>query len=364
MSGRRVISSDPCEAGKPRQRPVLWTGFAGLALICVLVPLGCSQTAVNPLAPPQPPVVWPKPPEQARVRFLGSLTGSRDVRPRKSFLESWNELLYGPKPASVLVTPQAVAVHEDGYRIAVADTNGACVHVFDLAAQTYERKASAGTPPQTFQCPAGVAWAGDVLWVADAKLHAVAVLEPSGGSRWIGGDALVRPAGLAYCRQNGLCYVSDAGAHAILAFDPAGTAVLHFGSRGTGPGQFNCPTHIACGPGPSLAVADSLNFRIQRLGPDGSPLGAFGKKGDATGDLALPKGIAFDPEGNIWVADAQFENVQAFTPQGQLLLVIGREGRGIGEFYLPAGMCVDARRRMWIADTYNRRVQVFELLGP
>ncbi len=338
-----------------------------------LVIAGCTQVAVNPLAPPVPPVVWPKPPDIARVQYLGRLTGSPDVSPKKSFQESLDELIYGPKPPSVFVTPQTVAVHGGGSRVAVADTNGLCVHLLDLEAHRYERIASAGQPltdsrgsvkgqsPRAFECPVAVAWAGDVLWVADAKLHAVAILE-DGKSRWVGENVLKRPAGLAYCTENGLCYVSDAAAHAILAFDPRGAVVLQFGTRGAAPGQFNCPSHLACGPGPTLAVADSLNFRVQRLGVDGSVLGTFGKKGDAAGDFALPKGVAFDPQGHIWVVDAQFENVQAFTPEGQLLLAVGGEGRGVGQFSLPAGICIDVRGRIWIADTYNRRVQVFELL--
>lgn len=338
------------------------TTIGALTLAGLMLMLGCSQTIRNPLMPPEPPIVWPKPPDVPRVRFLGQITGSKDFRPHKTLQESWEEFLYGPKPASVFVTPQAVAVHQDGNRIAVADTNAVCLHMIDLAASRYKRKDSAGSPPQSFQCPAAVAWAGDALWVVDAKLHALAIIEPSGQSRWIGGNVLTRPVGLAYCPDNELCYVADAAAHEILAFDRNGTLVLQFGSRGTGPGQFNTPSHVACGPGPTLAVADSLNFRVQRFGPDGTPLGMFGRKGDASGDFALPKGVAFDPEGHLWVVDAHFENVQAFTSDGQLLMAIGHEGNGIGEFSLPAGIYIDVKRRIWIADSYNRRVQVFELM--
>ncbi len=350
------------EAGGRNNRSAAIAAGCGLLFATTAWTIGCSQV-VHPLAPPDPPIVWPTPPDQPRVRFLGQIRGSTDFRPRdKSVGESWNEFLYGPKPASMFVTPHAVAVDPDGQRAAVADTGGACVHMLDWAGLRYDRKDAAGAPPQRFQCPIAVAWAGDTLWVADAKLHALAIIEPSGTSRWVGGDALKRPAGLAYCPENDLFYVADTGTHEILAFDRRGTPVLQFGSRGSGPGQFNTPSHVACGPGPTIAVADSLNFRVQRLGPDGAPLGTFGQKGDAPGDFALPKGIAFDPDGHLWVVDAHFENVQAFTPQGQLLLVIGHEGREPGEFCLPAGLCIDAKRRLWIADSYNRRVQVFELM--
>jgi sugar lactone lactonase YvrE len=217
-------------------------------------------------------------------------------------------------------------------------------------------------PGATLESPVAVCWAGEDLWVADSKLHALAVFERGGAGRWIAFDELQRPSGMAYCPTNQLCYVSDAGAHRILAFDNKGRPIVEFGSRGDGPGQFNCPSHIAYGPDGSLVVADSLNFRVQRLSLDGSPLACFGRKGNAAGDLALPKGVAVDANGSIWVVDAQFENVQAFTPAGELLMALGKEGHKPGEFWLPAGICVDGQNRMWIADRENGRVQVFAIL--
>ena len=335
------------------------------AATLVILPLasGCSQPAVDFLRPRESVEVWPKPPDVPRVQFLGELKGSADIRGPKSFSESFNELLFGPQLSRRLVSPQAVAVHADGKRIAVADTNAGCVHVFDLGTRRYTAFSAAGDPSQALECAVAVCWVGDVLWVADAKRNAIAMLNGPGHGRWIGADVLKRPAGMTYCPSNELCYVSDAGAHAIVAFDDRGTLAFQFGSRGTAAGQFSYPSHLACGPDGTLVVADSLNFRVQRFRLDGSPLSVFGRKGDAAGDLSLPKGVAVGPEGAIWVVDANFENVQAFTPEGQLLLAFGEEGQGPGQFWLPAGICIDGQRRLWVADTYNRRVQVFRLLA-
>ena len=52
----------------------------GRATMMTLVALaGCGQPAVDVLTPPEPPIVWPKPPDQQRVRFLGQLTGGDDL---------------------------------------------------------------------------------------------------------------------------------------------------------------------------------------------------------------------------------------------------------------------------------------------
>jgi DNA-binding beta-propeller fold protein YncE len=324
---------------------------------------GCTQPYVDPLVPQGPAIVWPKPPDPPRVRYLGALIGEKDLRPAKPLSQQWDELLHGPKPPTAFVSPHAVAVHADGQRVAVADTTAGCVHVFDLLRHVYQVEALAGNPPRRIDCPVAVAWVGDTIWAADAKLHAVAVFG-DGAGRWVGEDLLKRPAGLACNPQGEAVYVTDAGGHEVLVFNPRGQLVHRFGTQGAEGGQFNYPSHIACGPDGTLVVADTLNFRVQRLSPEGTPLNVFGRKGDAAGDLALPKGVAVDAGGRIWVVDAHFENVQAFTPEGQLLLALGGEGHGPGEFWLPAGACIDRRGRLWVADTYNQRVQVFELIEP
>lgn len=333
-----------------------------MPLLLLVLGAGCAAPARPLLVPPEPGIVWPPAPDQARVRYLGEIRSSADFHPEKTFGQTWDELIHGPRPPSPLIAPHAVAVHADGERVAVADTGAMCVHLFNLRTQAYERREQGGSPARRFESPVAVLWVGEVLWVADSRLHAIAVLGTGGREQWIGTDDLKRPAGLAYCAANELCYVSDAGAHAVLAFDREGKVALQYGGHGAGPAQFNCPTHLACAPDGTLFVVDSLNFRVQHFSIDGTHLGTFGSKGDAAGDLALPKGIALGPDGNAWVVDAHFENLQAFTPEGQLLMALGREGHGPGEFWLPAGVCIDARRRMWVADTHNARVQVFELL--
>jgi len=330
--------------------------------IALLGMVGCSRPRVELLKPPQTPVVWPKEPDRPRIRLLGELRTSEDLQPSRTIRDVWEELLYGPRKPWRLISPYAVAVHADGARVAIADTGAACVHIFDLERRTYANMAECGPEADRLGCPVGVAWAGDILYVADSSLRAVAAFGPTPVVQLIGRQELKRPAGLSHCAANDFLYVTDAGAHAVLAFDRRGHLAARFGSRGSAPGEFNVPSHIACGPDGTIAVADSLNFRIQQFGPDGSPRRTFGTKGDAPGDFALPKGVAYDPDGNLWVVDAQFENVQGFDREGRLLMAFGQEGTAAGEFSIPAGICIDARRRIWIADTYNQRVQVFELL--
>jgi len=339
---------------------LMWVTLAALG------PAGCAQAKLDPLSGGglrSGSRVWPPPPDQPRVRYLGSLTGSRDFGDVKSAGQFWRELVHGPEAPSLLATPYAVAVSDDGDRVAVADANTGSVHLFDLANKTYRSLGGGDDESTRLLGPIGVTWVDDQMWVADAKRGAIARVSLDGTIAWFGGGQLERPAALVWVKANQRCYVVDAAGHEVVAFGRGGGVDFRFGRRGGEVGAFNFPSHIAVGPDDTLVVADSLNARVQRFALDGSPIGEFGRKGDAAGDLSLPKGVAVAADRTIWVADAQFENLQAFTPEGQLLMHLGGEGKNPGQFWLPAGLCIDAKQRLWVADSYNRRVQAFELLN-
>lgn len=336
-------------------------------LLAVHVLVGCAQPKGSLLVAPEPPIVWPRPPDDPRVRFVGQLTGSADLNPAKSLGDRWREALYGPESPTSLVTPFAVAVRSDGMEVAVADTNIGGVHVFGLPDRQFRLLRSGKPEGLLLETPVGVCYVGDDLYVADAKLAKVVRSSSGGLLHEFGSRQLSRPASLACAAQAGRIYVVDSATHNVITFGPDGDFLFEFGGRGSATGMLNFPSQIAihesADPSASfLAVADSLNFRVQLFTLDGAPLGVLGGKGDAAGDFALPKGVAIDARRNIWVADAQFENVQAFNPEGRLLMAFGGEGQRPGEFWLPAQLCIDRQRRLWVADSYNRRVQVFELL--
>ncbi len=433
MSANAPQSTTPCThtRNKPRDRCRRFSsrsavGPALLTLLLAISTVGCAAPRRPAFLSESTGIVWPPPPDAARVRYLGELTSSADVGSRGGFKQGWNALLYGESEPDRLVTPHAVAVDASGMRIAVADTNAGCVHLFDLQRRAYTRlddydaDAMVGAPgaeetaaqvtprglkpaarvsdaePQTPQtplpprCPVGVAWAGATLAIADARQARIYLVEVAGGAGGAGGgrdggergggerdgsahdhgalrsfgtNLLQRPSGVAFNPTSDCWYVVDAAAHAVFVFERDGRLAFQFGQRGAATGEFNYPAQIAVAADGSIAVTDALNFRVQRFAADGALIGAFGRKGDAAGDFALPKGVAFDAAGNLWISDAHFENVQAFTPDGRLLLSLGREGSAPGDFWLPAGLCIDRQDRLWVADTYNRRVQVFQLVG-
>lgn len=300
-------------------------------------------------------VVWPEPPQQARIRLVGVFGEPKDIGITPGLFGRLWGWVAGAE-SQQMVRPYAVAVN--GPRLAVADPGAHAVHVYDMAARDYDRIERAGD--RLLLSPVGVAFVGESLYVSDSALGEILVFDARGKLvRSITG--LERPTALAWEGETGRLYVADTLSHSVVALDAEGKRLFEFGGRGEGDGQFNYPSHLAVAGG-RLYVNDTMNFRLQIFDLEGRFLSSFGSHGDSTGDFAQPKGIGLDSEGHIYVADALFNRVQIFDSDGQLLLVFGGDGAGPGEFWLPGGLYI-ADDRIYVADSYNRRIQIFQFLG-
>lgn len=306
------------------------------------------------------PLVWPEPPEKPRIRFLRAVASPADLGIRPSFWERLGEILAG-KVEAWMVRPTGVAVQ--GEVLYVADPGAQALWILDAATGQFRR--IRGPRGRELISPVSVAPGGEGrVYVADSYLRQVFVLGPDGNLTGSGeGTPFVRPAGVAYEEVADRLYVADSAAHRVWILSGEGALQGHIGGRGSGPGEFNFPTHVAVDRAGNLYVTDSLGFRIQMFARDGRFLGAFGRHGDASGDFAAPKGVAVDSEGHVYVVDALFDTVQIFDRAGQLLLNFGRRGLGPGQFWLPGGIFIDAKDRIYIADSYNQRIQIFQYLG-
>lgn len=326
---------------------------------CLCLAGGCTRPAGVVFPPPEKPLVWPGPPETPRIRYVGQLVTSADLKPARPFGEAVDEALFGKKPSESMLTPFAICT-DAANRIFVADAGAQAVHVFDLTTRKHARWA----PPQPYRYsqPVGVAWdPRGRLFVSDSVGGCIFVFTSAGVfEARIGVGELTRPAGLAWDAANKRLLVADTASHCVVMLSSDGALLGRIGRRGTQPGEFNYPTNIAIDHQGRVYVSDTLNFRIQQFDPELRPTRVIGRKGDMPGCLSQPKGIAVDSEDHLYILDAHFEAVQVFDAQGQLLLGFGEEGWGPGQFCLPAGMFIDSRDRIWVADAYNRRLQVFD----
>jgi len=323
---------------------------------------GCASPAGVIFPPLSDAPTWPGGVERPRIRYVGELATSADLKPAVSFGQSLGGFLFGKKNIFSMLSPYALCTDGDE-RLFVADSNAQIVHVFDLGNHAYaqwrpgDKKAHFGQPVGIAYDPAGKLYVADSV---DACLHVF-----DGAGNYLGTTAngiVQRPAGLAFDRQGRRLFVADVLAHQVVVLDSHGGLLGRLGERGAGEGQFNFPTNVAVDGQGRLYVSDSLNFRVQQYDAQLQFVRQIGRKGDMPGYFAQPKGLSVDSEGHVYVVDANFETVQLFTDDGRLLMDFGTEGRAPGEFWLPAGIYIDAGDRIWVADTYNRRVQVFDYL--
>ncbi len=329
--------------------------WSTIFLLLILPSCGPAADAPERQVMPEQPIVWPEPPQMARIRLVSMFSGPEDLGINPSFIARIWEWIAGPEPRA-MVRPYAVGT--DGERLVVTDPGAGAVHVFDMNRRDYERIDRAGD--QALVSPVGVALADGNLYVSDSALNEIFIFDSKGKLK-ASVAGLQRPTGLAIDPQSGRLYVAETMNHRIVVFDRNGARLFDFGKRGIGDGEFNFPSHLTI-HGDRIYVNDTMNFRLQVFSLDGIFQSTFGRQGDGSGSFAHPKGVGLDSEGHVYVVDALFDRVQIFDDQGRFLLAFGEPGGTPGAFWLPSGLFI-LGDRIYVADSYNRRVQVFQFLG-
>lgn len=301
-----------------------------------------------------PPLSWPAPPHEARIRFVRSLDPLA-ARGRPSALSRFFKAIVGGTDAPTMTNPYGVAVGPDG-RLYVADSADGVIHVFRTDKADYRTIRVEG------QSLIGIAFVGQRMLVTDSTGGKIRCLDLEGRSLWVRGknDGFMRPTGVVAAA--GRFFIVDTLAHEVVNVDADGNVGPRFGRRGVKPGELNYPTSIASDASGQLFVTDTMNFRVQVFDTGGRFLHAFGRLGSGPGDFDKPKGIAVDQKGRVYVVEGLHDVVQIFQPDGQLLLVFGGSGAGPGQMWLPAGIALSGNE-VYVADTANQRIQIYERLG-
>jgi DNA-binding beta-propeller fold protein YncE len=335
-----------------------------IILAAALVLAGALPAQAGKTKPAQD-IVWPPPPEKARIRYLETIRSSDDIL--TGFTRTLRRFILGQNSAEVqLKLPYGVAVDSQG-KLYVTDYGFGTVAVFDKQARKAYYLGKTGTT--TLAGPVGIAIGqGDAVFVSDTKLAKVFKFAPDGRLLQVLGNKpgeFASPSAVAVDRSRDVLYVLDSQLHRILTYRASdGTPLGTIGERGSGPGAFNFPTNLYVDQQTGrLFVSDTMNFRVQIFDQDGRFIRSFGELGDGPGMIARSRGIALDREGHIYLVDAAFNNFQLFDQEGQLLLWVGQAGREAGQFDSPAGIFIDGRNYIYVADRLNARVQIFQFLG-
>lgn len=138
---------------------------------------------------------------------------------------------------------------------------------------------------------------------------------------------------------------------------------LRFGYKGKERGELNSPSDVAVACNGIIAVADTLNDRVQLFTSKGGFLRQFGSPGEDVGKLNSPTGLCFSQSGQIVVADQQNNRIQVFSMEGVLSKVVSCKGRSAGDLKNPTGVAVDEEGQLLVTDQQNHRIVVFNSDG-
>jgi peptidylamidoglycolate lyase len=144
-------------------------------------------------------------------------------------------------------------------------------------------------------------------------------------------------------------WLTDVALHQVFKFDHAGRMLLTLGEKGV-PGvdnsHFNKPTDVAVSNDGSLYVSDGYgNNRIVKLSQEGQFLLEWGTKGTGPGQFDLPHAIAVDASDKVYVADRSNARIQVFNSGGKYLT----EWKGT-EFGRPWAVRVAADGYVYVVD--------------
>jgi len=325
-------------------------------------------------------LVWPNPPNIARVRWLDYYTGmkiDRTPAPTTKKKQGWMDRVAGAKQEDNIdklktfpwqfIGPYGIAIDSKGL-VYVADQRVGAI--FILNTEAHDATLIKNGSDAHFEWINGLAIDDtDRLFVSDAKLRHVLVFNAKHEVEGVIGTGLIDPVGLAVDNENRFLYVVDEQQDQIIVYDADSLKELRrIGTPGkkhtlTTPGDFGGASNVAVDAEGNVYVTDTMNSRVEIFDADGKFISTFGKAGDGPGYLFRPKGIAVDSDGHIWVADEYQDRVQVFNREGQLLTYIGdTHANGPGQFKALVGVAIDKKNRVFTTEQYPGRMQMFRYI--
>jgi len=240
----------------------------------------------------------------------------------------------------------------------------------------------------------------DNIWAIDKGSDMIVKFNPAGRIVWVFGrrkesaddetkpwehvdpplaaqDGLFRqPTDVAW-DSNGNIYITDGYINSRVAkYDKNGDWVKSWGTKGTGPGQFNLPHAIAIDRNNNIYVGDRTNHRIQVFDTDGKFLRMFSidippapgthavNGATPTGErlkavIGQPNSLCIPPNGNVmFVGESTFPGrIFKISLDGKVLGIIGKSGRNLKQFSGAHALACPSDTEIYAAETSNWRVQ-------
>ena len=161
-----------------------------------------------------------------------------------------------------------------------------------------------------------------------------------------------RPTDLAFF-PDGTFLVSDGYENTrVMKFDKDGKFLSAWGSKGTGPGQFNLVHCVVIDANRRVYVLDRDNHRLQVFDENGKFL-------DQWPHIRRPTHLILTQDQYLWLSDGLNNKLVKYDLNGRMLTSWGTQGTYPGALNNPHQFSVDADGSLYIANYLNRTVTKF-----
>lgn len=265
-------------------------------------------------------------------------------------------------------SPIRVAVDQQG-NLYLADPRGGGLLKYSSSGKLLQVVKTAKSPQGVTLTPDGnlVVTQGNYAAILDKNGAEISRLGIGSGQFKMANGVTTDSAGFIYVvdsLDNCVQVFNTRGAPVVMASAALGKPANSFGSLGNLPGQFSVPAGITYEKSSNqLAVADTLNGRVQFFSLQGTYQKSLGSYGSGPLKFTSPQAVVFeytkDPVPavkRIYVVDVFQSNLQAIDPQGggAFLNFVGSYGANNGQLMAPSDAVFDASNsRLIVANGYG-----------
>ena len=250
-----------------------------------------------------------------------------------------------------------VAIGANNEVIIIDDTNK-CVIVLDCNFALLA-VIGQGSGDNRLVRPYGVAVSkDDIIAISDSSSHQVKKYSLQGklssiigNNRGNNNGQFDHPRGLVFS-SNKMLYVVDGYNHRAQVFQQDDKFAFTFGSKGSNPGQFQCPVRIAIDSDNRVLVSDHNGNHISLFSHTGSFISRI--------TCDRPLAITVSPDGHI-IAGCHGDNnkIRVWSPTHQLIEQFGKMGSQQGEFMGIEGIAINySTGSVYVVEESNKRLQV------
>ena len=281
-------------------------------------------------------VIFPPPPDTARIQYLTRFSNSIDVTGERS---GFMRFILGEEKKRPIIKPYGIYIFKG--RIYICDSILGGLEILDLNKKTFDyfQPQGLGLIKKPINCFVDK---DGMLYVADAERKQIVVFNQKLKYQASFCDAKkMKPTDVQVVNDE--IWVCDLKGHQIHIYSKPDYKLLRSFPLNAAPKSdefLNSPTNLFV-TDDYVYVSDFGAFKIKVYTRDGKFVRTIGSYGKALGQFVRPKGIAVDRDGLLHVVDAGFENVQIFDKNGKLLMFYGGSYKHPGNMWLPAKVIID-----------------------